>query len=89
MLKGVEMEHRWGGHLALTLNRVAGFGQLEDGLYSACLQNGLGTGHGMAIAEMCLKHPSTIVDELLDEPAPKRLPPEPISMASHHSPEIG
>ena len=30
-------------------------------------------------AEMCLKHPSTIVDELLAEPAPKRLPPEPIS----------
>ena len=83
MLKGVEMEHRWGGHLALTLNGVAGFGQLEDGLYSACLQNGLGTVkgtlHGMAIAEMCLKHPSTIVDELLAEPAPKRLPPEPIS----------
>ena len=33
----------------------------------------------MAIAEMCLKHPSTIVDDLLNEPAPKRLPPEPIS----------
>jgi hypothetical protein len=33
----------------------------------------------MAIAEMCLKNPSTIVDELLAEPAPKRLPPEPIS----------
>ena len=74
MLKGVEMEHRWGGHLALTLNGVAGFGQLDDGLYSACLQNGLGTVkgtlHGMAIAEMCLKHPSTIVDELLANPHP-------------------
>ena len=86
MLKGVEMEHRWGGHLALTLNGVGGFGQLEDGLYSACLQNGLGTVkgtlHGMAIADMCLKHASNIVDELLDEARPKRLPPEPISQVA-------
>ena len=86
MLKGVEMEHRWGGHLALTLNGVGGFGQLEDGLYSACLQNGLGTVkgtlHGMAIADMCLKHASNIVDELLDEATPKRLPPEPISQVA-------
>ena len=86
MLKGVEMEHRWGGHLALTLNGVGGFGQLEDGLYSACLQNGLGTVkgtlHGMAIADMCLKHASNIVDELLDDATPKRLPPEPISQVA-------
>lgn len=86
MLKGVEMEHRWGGHLALTLNGVGGFGQLEDGLYSACLQNGLGTVkgtlHGMAIADMCLKHTSNIVDELLDDATPKRLPPEPISQVA-------
>ena len=86
MLKGVEMEHRWGGHLALTLNGVGGFGQLEDGLYSACLQNGLGTVkgtlHGMAIADMCLKHASNIVDELLDEATPKRLLPEPISQVA-------
>ena len=86
MLKGVEMEYRWGGHLALTLNGVGGFGQLEDGLYSACLQNGLGTVkgtlHGMAIADMCLKHTSNIVDELLDDATPKRLPPEPISQVA-------
>ena len=40
------MEYRWGGRLALTRNGVSVFGELDDNLYSANVQNGLGTAKG-------------------------------------------
>ena len=42
MLKGVEMEHRWGGRLCLSWNNVPVFGELEENMFAACCQNGLG-----------------------------------------------
>lgn len=40
MLGEVEMEHCWDGRLCLSLNSVFALGELDDGLYSACCQNG-------------------------------------------------
>ena len=46
MLSGVAMEYRWGGRLCLSLNGSPAFGEVAEGLYAACCQNGLGTVKG-------------------------------------------
>lgn len=83
MLQGVEMEHRWGGRLCLSLNNVQAIGQLDDGLWSACCQNGLGTAKGTLAgklaAEMAAGVKSDALDRALAAEAPKRLPPRPIA----------
>ena len=43
MLGEVTMEYRWGGRLCLAWNNVPAFGEVEEGLFSACCQNGIGT----------------------------------------------
>jgi glycine/D-amino acid oxidase-like deaminating enzyme len=81
MLSDVEIEHRWGGRLCLSLNSVPAFGELEKGIYSAVCQNGLGavkgTLSGLLAAEMAVKGETPMVAEYLAYEAPKRLPPEP------------
>ena len=82
-LKHVAMEYRWGGRLCLSRNNVQVVGQLEDGLFSACCQNGLGTARGtlagLAVAELSAGNPSSIVASFLDQVAPAGLPPRPLS----------
>lgn len=81
MLEGVPMEHRWGGRLCLSWNSVPAFGELEERVYSAACQNGLGTVKGtlsgMMAAELALKHRSELLNEFAGYDAPQRLPPEP------------
>ncbi|MEL7279811.1 MAG: FAD-binding oxidoreductase [Pseudomonadota bacterium] len=83
MLSDVGMEYRWGGRLCLSRNGVAAFGEVDEGLYSACCQNGLGTAKGttlgLAAAELASGEPSWIVDHLLAQDAPQKLPPAPIA----------
>lgn len=87
MLAGVTMEHRWGGMLSLSRNGAPAFGEVEDGLFAACCQNGLGTVRGtlsgMLAAELATRPdaPSPTLRSLLDEPPPARLPPEPFAWA--------
>ncbi|MDG1472958.1 MAG: FAD-binding oxidoreductase [Ascidiaceihabitans sp.] len=82
-LAGLKMQYEWAGHLCLSLNGVAVAGAIEDGVYSACVQNGLGTARGtltgMAAAETAMGHPSEITQFFLAEAAPKRLPPQPFA----------
>ena len=82
MLDGVEMEHCWDGRLCLSLNSVYALGQVDDGLYSACCQNGLGTAKGTAAgiiaAEQAVESSETLFPEYQVEAAPKKLPPEPL-----------
>ncbi|MEM7731162.1 MAG: FAD-binding oxidoreductase [Pseudomonadota bacterium] len=79
MLADVEMEYRWGGRLCLSRNGVAAFGEVDEGLYSACCQNGLGTAKGttlgMAAAELASGATSWIVEQFLAQDAPQKLPP--------------
>jgi glycine/D-amino acid oxidase-like deaminating enzyme len=81
MLKGVDMEYRWGGRLCLTWNSVPAFGELEARVWSACCQNGLGTVKGtlsgMMAAEMAVLGQSELLSEFLIHESPKKLPPEP------------
>ena len=82
-LKGVGMEHRWAGMLCLSRNGSAAFGELEQGVFSACCQNGLGTARGtlqgMGVAELLLRGKSEIAAYFLSEPKLQRLPPEPFA----------
>ena len=83
MLPDLEMEYRWAGHLCLSRNGVSAFGELDDGVFSACCQNGLGTAKGtlagMAAAELALGETSVIAEALLAQDPPEKLPPEPLS----------
>ncbi|WP_373634730.1 NAD(P)/FAD-dependent oxidoreductase [Yoonia sp. SS1-5] len=79
MLKGVDMQYRWGGRLCLSRNNVSVVRELENGLYSACCQNGLGTTRGtlsgMLAAELATDTQSDRLKRALESPEPPRLPP--------------
>ncbi|SBS32184.1 Gamma-glutamylputrescine oxidoreductase [Marinomonas aquimarina] len=81
MLKGVDMEYRWGGRLCLSLNSMPAFGELEERIWSACCQNGLGTVKGtlsgIAAAELAVLGSSDLLTDFLEHQAPSKLPPEP------------
>ena len=82
-LNGVEMEHRWGGRLCLSRNGVQVIGELDEGLYSACCQNGLGTAKGTLAgglaADLSMGITSPALERALAADAPTRLPPAPIA----------
>lgn len=83
MLADVEMEYRWGGRLCLSMNGVQAFGEVEDGVFAACCQNGLGVAKGtlagMCAADLAAQGNADLVDDLLAAPPPSRLPPEPLA----------
>jgi len=80
-LAGLKMEHAWAGHLCLTLNSVSVMRQLDDGLFSGCAQNGLGTTRGtltgIGAAELACGETSAITRHFTAEAPPKKLPPQP------------
>lgn len=81
-LAGMRMEHSWAGHLCLSLNGVSVAREIENGLYSGCVQNGLGTARGtltgITAAELAVGTRSEISDHFSAEGRPKHLLPEPI-----------
>ena len=83
MLKDIKVTQPWGGHLTLSRNNVAAFGELKPGLFSACCQNGLGTVkgtlHGLAAADLAMGKKTALVEQLLNEPKPKKLPLKPLT----------
>lgn len=82
-LKGLEMEYRWGGRLCLSRNNVPAFGEVAEGVFSACCQNGLGTAKGtlagMLAAELACGQHSDLLEEFLAQDAPVKLPLAPIA----------
>ncbi|MEK0084653.1 NAD(P)/FAD-dependent oxidoreductase [Benzoatithermus flavus] len=82
-LEGLPFEFSWAGALCLSLNHVPAFGEIEEGLFSACCENGLGTVKstlaGVLAADLATGTASTILDEYRAQPAPKRLPPAPLA----------
>ncbi len=83
MLKDIKLSQTWGGHLTLSRNNVAAFGELKPGLFSACCQNGLGTVkgtlHGLAAADLAMGKKTALVEQLLNNPKPKKLPFKPLT----------
>lgn len=82
-LKHIPFEHSWAGRLCLSRNHVPAFGALDEGLYSACCENGLGTVKstlaGMMAAELATGTASEQLEQYMDHAAPSRLPPEPFA----------
>jgi len=80
-LAGLKMEHSWAGHLCLSRNSVAVMREVETGVYSGCVQNGLGTARGtltgIGAAEMACGVVSEITQHFGQETRPVRLPPNP------------
>lgn len=85
MLAGVEMAYRWGGRLCLSRNGVSAFGEVEEGLFAACCQNGLGTAKGTLSGVLAAEQASGVASDLLDgilaEAPPVKLPWRPIAQA--------
>ena len=79
MLEGVDMEHCWGGRLCLSRNSAPAFGTAAPGLVVAACQNGLGlakgTLAGKLAAELVVGEESDMLNKMLSQPAPLRLPP--------------
>jgi glycine/D-amino acid oxidase-like deaminating enzyme len=82
-LKNIAMEYSWAGHLCLTRNGVAVMRELDKGLYSACVQNGLGTARGtltgIGAADLACGVTSDITKHFMAEEEPTQLPPPPLS----------
>lgn len=80
-LAGLGMQYSWAGHLCLSLNGVSMMREIEDGMFSACVQNGLGTTRGtlsgMAAAEAACGEPSPVGQYFSRQKDPQRLPPRP------------
>jgi glycine/D-amino acid oxidase-like deaminating enzyme len=80
-LGGLRFEYAWSGHLCLTKNAVSVMRELEPGLFSACVQNGLGTTRGtltgIGAAEMTMGRDSDITRFFRAEAEPTALPPHP------------
>lgn len=82
-LAGVAFDYTWGGRLCLSRNHAPAFGEVEEGLFSACCENGLGTVKstlaGVMAADLACGEPSAALDAFRNHPTPSRLPPEPIA----------
>jgi glycine/D-amino acid oxidase-like deaminating enzyme len=82
-LASLGFDYSWAGRLCLSWNHVPAFGEVEEGLYSACCENGLGTVKstlaGMMAADLATGTRSGDLDKYQDQPKPSRLPPEPVA----------
>lgn len=80
-LAGIRMEHAWAGHLCLSMNNVSVMREVAEGVFSGCVQNGLGTARGtltgIGAAELACGIESDVTRHFTAEPEPKRLPPKP------------
>ncbi len=82
-LQGARMEHTWAGHLCLSKNGVSVMKELDQGLYAACVCNGLGTARstltGIGAADLASGTQSDVTHHFATEAQPTKLPPKPFS----------
>jgi len=78
-LKATPLEFSWAGRLCLSRNSAAAFGEIEENLYSACCENGLGTVKstlaGVMAAELATGNRSVFLERFSQSPGPSKLPP--------------
>lgn len=88
-LAAVPTEFSWAGRLCLSRNHAPAFGEVEEGLFSACCENGLGTVKstyaGMMAAELATDTASDRLADFRDHPMPSRLPPLPVAWLGANS----
>lgn len=77
------MEHTWAGHLCLSRNGVSVMRQLDQGMFAACVCNGLGTARGtlmgIGAAELASGMDTAATRHFTAEDQPTKLPPQPFS----------
>ncbi len=82
-LAALPFEYSWAGRLCLSLNHVPAFGEVEEGLYSACCENGLGTVKstlaGMMAADLATGSIRRSSNNSWINAEPSKLPPEPFA----------
>lgn len=82
-LAAVPMQYSWAGRLCLSRNNVPAFGELDDGLYSACCENGLGTVKstlaGVMAVDLATGIRSETLTSFMNQSPPKKIPPEPLA----------
>ena len=82
-LASIPMEYSWAGRLCLSRNNMPAFGEIDEGLYSACCENGLGTVKSTLAGVLAVDQASGIGSSHLDafkaQPEPSRIPPEPLA----------
>jgi glycine/D-amino acid oxidase-like deaminating enzyme len=83
MLGEVEMEYRWGGRLCLSWNSVPVFGEIEQGVFAAVCQNGLGASKGVLSGILAAEYATGVnnpyIADYLAAAQPSLLPPEPLA----------
>ena len=83
-LRGVGMQYRWGGAMALTWNSVPAFGEVEPGILAAVGCNGLGasnaTASGLAAAETLAGLETPLTRVYAGFASPQALPPQPLTL---------
>ncbi len=88
-LAGLPFDYAWSGHLCLSKNGVSVMGELEPNLYSACVQNGLGTARGtltgIGAAELACGQGSDITAFFGAQERPALLPPHPFDTIGANS----
>lgn len=88
-LKSTPLEFSWAGRLCLSRNSAPAFGEIEENLYSACCENGLGTVKstlaGVMAAELASGHHSQVLQSFSQLPGPSRLPPKILTMLGVNS----
>ena len=81
-LRGVEIEHTWGGVLGITRNHGHVFGSIGSGLWASIACNGAsvarGTMAGALLADHIVGNTSDLLTDQMSLPRPSWLPPEPI-----------
>ncbi|WP_404405187.1 NAD(P)/FAD-dependent oxidoreductase [Pelagibacterium halotolerans] len=82
-LRDVRIEYVWSGPLCLSQNGVSVTGEIDNGVYAACCQNGLGTTRGtltgIAAAELASGERSVITKFFERQAKPSVLPPSPLA----------
>jgi glycine/D-amino acid oxidase-like deaminating enzyme len=77
------MEYSWAGHLCMSWNGAAVMRELEPGLFSACVDNGLGTVRstltGIGAADIVMNRSSDTAAHFLAEAEPPRIAPSPFA----------
>lgn len=83
-LAGLPFDYTWGGRLCLSRNHAPAFGEVDEGLFSAACENGLGTVKstlaGMMAVDLATGQHSALLADFMNHPMPSRLPPEPIAI---------
>lgn len=82
-LAGFPTAYSWSGELCLSYNGASVAREVDNGVFAACVQNGLGSTRGtltgIAVAEQILGETSEISDFFVKGAELPRLPPEPIA----------